>query len=382
MAGFSFELSEEQRILQEGARKFARNEILPRAAEFDENSEFPQQLISQAHALGFLNLMILEANHGSGLPSLESCIVIEELAYACAGVTTSLVVNDLALLPILIAGTDAQKRAFVSPIAKNGALASFCLTEPGAGSDVAGMSSRLEKVDGGYRLTGNKQWITNGGYASQYTVFATLDPSLKHKGITCVVVPADAEGVSHGPHENKLGQRCSNTTTVSFENVFVPEENRIAAEGEGFLVAMKTLDTSRPMTAAIAVGISQRALDESIAYATERKQFGQPIAGFQAIQFMLADAATEVIASRHLTLYSAWLTDQGKKSSTESSMAKRFSADSAMKIATDAVQIFGGYGYTKEYPVEKLMRDAKLLQIYEGTSQIQRVVIARELLET
>ena len=381
MPGPSFELSEEQRIIQDSARKFSRNEIIPQAPSFDESGEFPNELIKKANSLGFQNLLVPDTLGGAGLSNIETCVVIEELAYGCAGVSTSLVVNDLALLPILIGGNDQQKSQFVEPIVTQGKLASFCLSEPGAGSDVAGMSSRVQPVDGGYCLTGNKQWITNGGYASQYTVFATIDASKKHKGICCLVVPADSEGVSHGPHENKLGQRCSNTTTVSFDNVFVPESARIGSEGGGFVIAMKTLDASRPMTAAIALGVSSRALGEALAYAKERKQFGRAIADFQAVQFMLADAATELQAARHLTHHSAWLADVGKKNSLESSMAKRFSADVAMKITTDAVQIFGGYGYTKDYPVEKLMRDAKLLQIYEGTSQIQRIVIARELLE-
>ena len=243
------------------------------------------------------------------------------------------------------------------------------------------MRTRITKVDGGYELSGSKQWITNGGVASQFTVFATLDPALKHKGICCLVVPADADGITLGHHENKMGQRCSNTVSVVFDKVFVPELNMIGAEGEGFVVAMRTLDATRPMTATIAVGIARRALEEATKYALDRKQFSQAIASFQSIQNMIADAATEIDAARLLTLRSARLLDEGKPSSLESSMAKRFSADSAMKITTDAVQIFGGYGYTKEYPVEKLMRDAKLMQIYEGTSQIQRLVIARELFD-
>lgn len=374
-------LSEEQVLLQDSVRKFVRAELIPAAGELDEQSRFPKELLEKAHSLGFLNLTIPEQLGGTGLSYLDCCLVIEELAYGCAGFTTSAVVNDLALIPIMLGGTEEQQERLLKPIAEQGLLQSFCLTEPGAGSDAAGMRSKLDKTEGGYRLTGTKQWITNGGYASQYTVFATLDPSLKHKGVCCVVVPAGGEGVSTGPHENKMGQRCSNTTTVQFDDVFVPQENRIGPEGEGFALAMKTLDASRPMTAILAVGIARRALDESLAYALERRQFGQPIAQFQSVQHLLADAATEIDAARLLTLRSAALLDLGKRSTLESSMAKRFSADIAMKVATDAVQIFGGYGYTKEYPVEKLMRDAKLMQIYEGTSQIQRLVIARELIE-
>ncbi len=382
MSGISFSLNEDQLLLQESVRKFVRAEIIPQAAKFDLSGEFPEAIIKKAHSLGCLNFTISTEFGGSGLSNLDSCLAIEELAYGCSGVTTSCVVNDLALIPVTISGTAEQKAQFITPITAQGLLASFCLSEPGAGSDVAGMSSRLTRTDGGYRLSGSKQWITNGGVAHQYTVFATLDPALKHKGICCVVVPASAQGVSHGHHENKMGQRCSNTTTVSFDNVFVAESALVGKEGEGFLLAMKTLDISRPMTAIIAVGIARRALDEALRYATQRKQFGKPIGEFQSVQSMLADAATEVDAARFLTYRSAWLGDQGKKNTLESSMAKRFAADTAMKVSTDAVQIFGGYGYTKDYPVEKLMRDAKLLQIYEGTSQIQRMVIARELLST
>lgn len=375
-----FALSEEQKLLQESARKFAKAEIIPHAARLDESAEFPEEIIAKAHALGLLNLSIPTEYGGSGLSNLDTAVVIEELAYGCSGVTTSMVVNDLALLPIVLAGSEQQKKNFIASHTAKPRHFSFCLSEPNAGSDVAGMRTRLRKVDGGYALSGEKQWITNAGHAAQFSVFATLDPSLGHKGICCVVVDASAEGIRVGTHENKMGQRCSNTASVVFEDVFVPEANRIGAEGEGFKIAMQTLDASRPMTAIIAVGIARRAFEEALNYATQRKQFSQAIASFQSVQNMLADAATEIDASRLLTLRSAALLDAGLPSSLESSMAKRFSADAAMKICTDAVQIFGGYGYTKDYPVEKLMRDAKLMQIYEGTSQIQRLVIARELL--
>jgi acyl-CoA dehydrogenase len=292
-----------------------------------------------------------------------------------------MVANDLALTPLRIGATEEQKARFIEPIAASGQLASFCLTEPGAGSDAAGLQTTVE--DGGdcWIINGSKQWITNAGYATQFTVFASIDRTKKHKGICCLVVPRSTSGVSVGHHENKMGQRCSDTCRVTFDNVRVPKDHMIGAPGEGFKIAMQTLDASRPMTAAIAVGIGRAALEHALAYSKERKQFGAAISSFQGIQFMLADMATAVDASRLLTWRSAWLLDEGKSASVESSMAKRFAADTAMSVATDAVQIFGGYGYTKEYPVEKLMRDAKLLQIYEGTSQIQRVVIARELLK-
>lgn len=381
MFSTQFELTEEQRILQESARAFAEKEIFSVAPTFDRSGEFPKELMNKAYELGFVNLCLPQELGGSGLSNIDCCLVVEELSWGCAGVTTSCVANDLALIPIQIGGTESQKQRFIGNIIAARRFASFCLSEPGAGSDVAGMSTKLEKVEGGFQLSGNKQWITNGGVASQYTVFATLDRTLKHKGICCVVVPADAPGVSHGNHEDKLGQRCSNTTTVSFEKVFVPQDALIGAEGEGFKIAMQTLDRTRPFTAIIAVGIARRAFECAARYSKERKQFSQPISEFQGIQFLLADAITEIEAARLLTIRCAYLADCNKPNTLESSMAKRFAADMAMKVTTDAVQVYGGYGYTKDYPVEKLMRDAKLMQIYEGTSQIQRIVIAREVLK-
>ena len=374
------QLTEEQLTLQREVRKFVENEIAPVAQQYDQSAEFPREIIGQAHKLGFLNLVAPGEYGGSGLSHFEAGLVLEEIAAGCGGFATSMVVNDLSLLPLALFGSDEQKERLIRPITEQGKLAAFCLSEPGAGSDVAGMSTSLVAKGDHYVLNGNKQWITNGGVADQYTVFGTVDREKRHKGICCLVVAADSEGISTGPHENKLGQRCSNTTTVTFDNVKVPKENLIGVEGQGFPIAMQSLDYSRPMTAIIAVGIARRALEHAIAYAKERKQFGSAISSFQGLQFMLADMATEVDAARLLTRRASLLLDRGKRASLESSMAKRFAADMAMRVTTDAVQIFGGYGYTKDYPVEKLMRDAKLLQIYEGTSQIQRVVIARELL--
>lgn len=380
MTTSDFDLTEEQQALREAVRIFAREQIRPVAGHFDETSEFPVELVKQAAGLGFMNLTIPDDLGGSGLGLFEACLVIEELAQGCGGLATSLVANDLALTPIMLGGTKEQHQKFVKPIVEQGKLVSFCLSEPGAGSDAAGISTNVVKAGNEYVINGAKQWITNGGYASQYTVFATMDKALGHKGICCLVVPADASGITKGKHENKMGQRCSNTVPLTFDNVRVPAENLIGGEGEGFKIAMKTLDWSRPMTAVLAVGMAQAALEHSIAYAKERKQFSKAIATFQGIQFMLADMATNVEAARLLSWKSAKLLDQGIPASLESSMAKRFAADIAMQVCTDAVQIHGGYGYTKEYPVEKLMRDAKLMQIYEGTSQIQRIVIARHLL--
>ena len=376
-----FGITEEQESLREIAGRFAADKIRPEAAELDEKAKFPADLIREGHSLGLINLTLPTEYGGSGLSIFDACLVIEEIAWGCSGFATSMVANDLALTPIKIGGTHEQKLKFIKPLVESAGLASFCLTEPGAGSDAAGLQTTVE--DGGdvWVINGAKQWITNAGYASQFTVFATADKSKKHKGICCIVVPKSTPGVAVGQHENKMGQRCSDTCRVTFDNVRVPKDHMIGAVGEGFKIAMQTLDASRPMTAAIAVGIGRAACEHAIGYAKERKQFGSPIASFQGIQFMLADMATGVDSGRLLTWRSAWLLDQGRSASIESSMAKRVSADTAMSVATDAVQIFGGYGYTKEYPVEKLMRDAKLLQIYEGTSQIQRIVIARELLK-
>jgi len=376
-----FGITEEQESLREIAGRFAADKIRPVAAELDEKAKFAADLIREGHSLGLINLTLPTEYGGSGLSIFDACLVIEEIAWGCSGFATSMVANDLALTPIKIGGTHEQKQKFIKPLAESAGLASFCLTEPGAGSDAAGLQTTVE--DGGdvWIINGAKQWITNAGYASQFTVFATADKAKKHKGICCIVVPKSTPGVAVGPHENKMGQRCSDTCRVTFDNVRVPKDHMIGAVGEGFKIAMQTLDASRPMTAAIAVGIGRAACEHAIGYAKERKQFGSPIANFQGIQFMLADMATGVDSGRLLTWRSAWLLDQGRSASIESSMAKRVSADTAMSVATDAVQIFGGYGYTKEYPVEKLMRDAKLLQIYEGTSQIQRIVIARELLK-
>lgn len=374
-------LTEEQQALVLEARKFSQNEIVPVAHKFDESSDFPKDILLKAHSLGLYNLVQSAEFGGTGLSYFDACLVIEELAAGCAGFATSIVANDLALLPIHLCASAEQKSRFIKPICEKGLFASFCLSEPGAGSDAGGITTQINREGDEYVINGNKQWITNGGYASQFTLFGTMDRTKRHKAISCLVVPGDTPGIRRGTHENKLGQRCSNTVALTFENVRVPAANRIGEEGQGFSVAMKTLDASRPMTAILAVGIARAAFEYARQYAKERKQFGNAIGTFQSIQNMLADMATNIEAGRLLTLQAAEMMDNGKKASLESSMAKRFAADMAMEATIDAVQIFGGNGYTKDYPVEKLMRDAKLMQIYEGTSQIQRLVIARELLE-
>jgi len=376
-----FQLSPEQLALQETARRFAHDEIAPVASDYDASAEFPRQLIEKAWELGLINTVVPEAFGGLGLSSVDACLITEEVAWGCGGIATSIMCNDLALTPIVDAGSEAQKEEWLSPCTESLRLAAFCLSEANAGSDVAGLQMQARKEGEEYILDGTKAWITNGGEADFFTLFATLDREQRHKGICAFVMSADTPGIEAGKKEDKMGQRASDTRGIHFDGARIPASQRLGAEGEGFKIAMRTLDHSRPPIAASATGIGQRALDESVGYARERKAFGSPIGGFQGIQFMLADMAKEVEAARLLTLHSAWLVDQGSPAAKNSSIAKCFATDMAMRVTTEAVQIFGGNGYTKEYPVEKLMRDAKLMQIFEGTNQIQRVVIARELLK-
>jgi acyl-CoA dehydrogenase len=373
-------LTEEQQALIQTARDFTRKEIIPVAGAYDESGEFPRDILARAWETGLMNVEVPEEYGGLGLGCLDHCLVLEEVAYGCLGFNTSLAGNMLASMPLLIAGTDAQKKKYLGGLLDAPIYAAYCCSEPDAGSDVAGLSTKVEKRGDKYVLNGQKRWITNGGVASWYTVFATFDRGLRHKGIACFVVDADAPGVKAGRKEDKMGQRSSNTTDVIFEDVELPADALIGREDQGFKIAMMTFDRSRPWIAAGAAGVIRRALEEARDYALERKTFGVPIAQHQAIQFMLADMAIAYESTRLLCHKAAWSVDNGDLNSIVSSYAKAHGADMAMKVTTDAVQIFGGYGYTKEYPVEKLMRDAKLLQIYEGTSQIQRVVIARNLL--
>jgi acyl-CoA dehydrogenase len=375
-----FTPSEEQRALQETAARFAREVIAPVAKEYDRTAEFPREVIRQGFELGLMNCHLPAELGGPGLTHLDGALVAEELAHGCAGIATSMIVNDLGLLPILLAGTDEQKERLVRPCAERLKFVSFCLTEPGAGSDVAGLSTTAVRDGDDYVLNGAKMWISNGGVAEQFTVFATVDKKLKHGGIGCFVVEGVPKGLTVGRHEDKLGQRASNTVALTFDDVRVPARNRIGEEGQGFRIAMQTLDNSRPLTAMLAIGNARAAMEHAIAYARERKQFGRPIADFQAIQFLIADMATDLHAARLLAYEAAAQLDAGIRNTLVSSHAKRFAADIGMRVCTDAVQVFGGYGYSREYPVEKNFRDAKLIQIYEGTSQIQRLVIARELL--
>ena len=376
-----FRLSDEQLALQATARRFAEQEIKPIAAAHDQSGEMPMGVMRKAWELG-LSCTSLPAEYGGvGLSALDSALVVEQLAWGCAGMTTSIMANDLGLTPILVAGSEEQKRAWLGRIASSFQMVAFCLSEPNAGSDVAGLQLQARRDGDSYLLTGTKCWITNGGVADIFTVFATTGRSARHDGIVAFVMDAKTPGVTVGKKEDKMGQRASDTRVIHFDGARVPASQLLGAEGEGFKTAMLTLDRTRPSIGALANGITSRALDESVAYAKERKAFGAPIASFQAVQFLLADMAKDLEASRLLTHQSAWMLDQGQRASKFSSIAKCFATDAAMRASTDAVQVFGGNGYTKEYPVEKLMRDAKLMQIYEGTNQIQRMVIARELLK-
>ncbi len=381
-----FDLTEEQQRFKELAHEFAEKEMRPVAPHYDETEEFPWPVLKKAHELGLTTYGFPEEYGGASVTSLvTACIIAEELFWGCAGMATSIGASGLYAMPILLGGTDEQKKKYIGILSQTKAngmpnLGSFCLTEPEAGSDAASLKTNVKKVKGGYVLNGTKQFITNGGVADVYVVFATHDASLGADGIDCFVVERGWKGVKPGKKEKKMGIRASDTSQVYFEEVFVPEENRVGAEGDGFLIAMNTLDRTRPIIAASAVGIARAAFEAALAYSQERKQFGRAIAKFQAISFMLAEMATKIQAARLLCWQSAWLVDQDQPNMLESSMAKAFAPDVAMQVTTDAVQIFGGYGYTQDYPVEKFMRDAKIMQIFEGTTQIQNLVISRSLI--
>ena len=377
----SFALSEEQQMLEAMTREFVANEVIPAAEHHDRDGLYPTEIAAKAFELGLMNITIADAYGGGDLGHMEEAIITEELAYGCAGMAISMTVNNLSSVPIQIGGSDEQKKKWLGMLTEEHCTASYCLSEPDAGSDAAGLRTTAVLQGDHYVINGTKAWVSGGAHSRFFTLFATTDPGSGYEGITCFVIPADAEGIEIGKKEDMMGQRASNTVFINFQDVKVPVENRIGDEGKGFQIAMKTFDRTRPGVAAAAVGIGRRALEESVRYAQERKAFGKPIARQQAIQFMLADMARDVEAARLLTYQSAWMIDQGTRNTKQCSMAKCFAGDMAMRVSTDAVQVFGGYGYSKEYPVEKLMRDAKVMQIYEGTNQIQRIIIARHLLE-
>jgi acyl-CoA dehydrogenase len=377
--GISFALSDEQKALRQLAHEFAEKEIRPKAAEYDEHSTHPADVMAKAHEVGLMNAHVPTEYGGAELSGFDGMLIGEELSWGCAGMAVSIVANTLGVAPLLIAGTEEQKQRLLPPLVEEPILCSFALTEPNAGSDVSGIQTTAFRHGDEYVLNGSKMFITNAGHAAWLVVFASTDKSKGHRGLTAFIVPTDLDGVVVERHLDKMGQRATDTSAIALQDVRVPVENRLGPEGDGFKIAMRTLDFTRPGTAAGAVGVAQAAYEYSVRYAKERVQFGQPIAMYQGVNFLIADMATEIEAARLLVWQAAWLNDQGRRATLQSSYAKRFAADTAMKVTTDAVQIFGGYGYIKEYPVEKLMRDAKLFQIYEGTSQIQRLVIAREI---
>ncbi len=376
----SFSLTEEQQALRELARQFAENEIAPLAAEYDREARHPLPIIEKAHGLGFMNMTVPESYGGGGLGMIETCLVTEELAAACAGIGTAIMANTLALTPLLIAASTEQMERFVGPFCAEPNLAALCMTEPQAGSDVGAVTTVARRDGDRYVLNGTKTLIDNGGVAQLYSVFASTDLDQGVRGIAAFVVPANLSGVSTGKQEDKMGQRAINTSEVIFEDVAVPVENRLGEEGEGFQIFLDTLNRNKPWIAAASVGVARAALEAATKYAQEREQFGRPIASFQAIQFKLANMAIKIEGARLLTWQAAWLVDQELRHAHQSAIAKCYASDIAMEVTTDAVQVFGGYGYVKEYPVEKYMRDAKAFQIYTGTNEIQRYLIAQDLL--
>ena len=377
MIGFA--LSNEQQSIIDTAREFARKEMMPQAAHFDQTMEYPWDIIKKAHANGFLNLGLKEEHGGLGVGSLVQAMVVEELAYGCSAMATAITANDLALGPILVAANKEQIEEFVTPMLEDPKMAAYCVSEPGAGSDVAGIRTTCKKDGDGYIVNGEKMWITNGKVASWYFLLATLDTSLGHKGMCGFVIPSNLPGITVGKKEVNMGQRCSDTRGISFKDVKIPKKYLLGKEGEGFKYAMKAFDHSRPFVAAMGVGIAQCAMDHAVKYALERKTFGKTISEHQAVAFMIADMGTEIEASRLLYQKAGWMADQGLKNTKWCSMAKCLGGDTAVKVAQDAVQILGGYGFNCEYPVEKLYRDSKICQIYEGTQQIQRMIISRAI---
>ncbi|MFQ6038389.1 MAG: acyl-CoA dehydrogenase family protein [Candidatus Aminicenantales bacterium] len=375
-----FSLTDEQKALQEMSREFAEKEMKPNAARYDRGEEFPEDVMRKAFEVGFLTCVIPKEYGGEGLSNLDIVIISEELAAGCAGMYTTMMVNALAYTPIILFGTDEQKRKHLTPQTKTMSFASFCLTEREAGSDAGALKTKAIRKGDTYVIDGSKCFISNGGIASLYVVFALTSPDKGARGISAFIVPRETPGIHVGKVEDKMGHRASNTVELTFEDVVVPAENLLGREGLGFLIAMKTLDHTRAPVGAAGVGVARAALEYAVEYAKTRIQFGKPIALFQNTAFKIAQMATEIDAARQLVWRAAWLVDQGKPCGKESAMAKMFGSDVAMKVTTEALQILGGYGYMKDYPMEKLMRDAKLLQIYEGTNEIQRLVISREVI--
>jgi acyl-CoA dehydrogenase len=372
-----FQLTPEQQALRDRARAFAEREILPVAAKYDREEAHPHEVILRARAEGLTELSIPREYGGPGLGALDVAIVSEQFAWACPGMATALGLNGLAAEPIIIAGTEEQKRRWL-PRLTQGEYASYAITEPDAGSDVASMTTRAERRGDHYVINGVKRWIGNAPHANFMVVFAKTDPSAGHRGISAFIVERDTPGIEVRKL-HKFGQRAVQNGEITFTDVVVPAENRLGNEGDGFLIAMKVFDRTRPMVAAFGVGVIQRCLDESLRYALQRRTMGQPIIQHQAVGHKIAEMQIRLNAARWLTYHAAWLADQGQRNTLEAALAKAFAADSAMWAATEAMQIFGGNSYSIDYPIEKIFRDTKLLQIYEGTSEIQRNIIVREL---
>lgn len=377
-----YDLSEDQRRLCDLAEKFAREEIIPKAAEYDRKGEYPTEIFKKAWELGLVTSAVPVKYGGLGLGNLDGCLIQERLAYGCSGISSTISSSKLGMAPIMLFGNDDQKKEYCGRFTAEPTAAAYCVTEPGTGSDVAGIKTKaIKNADGDFEISGNKMWITNAGVAKWFFVLARTNPNSKAKpseSFTGFIVDADTPGITIGRKEMNMGQRASDTRGITFENVRVPKKNVLLGEGAGFKIAMGAFDLTRPPVAAAATGLAQRALDEATQYSLQRKTFGIPIAGHQAVQFMLADMAIGVETARMAYQRAAWEFDQGRRNSYWASIAKAWAGDVANKCATDAVQVFGGAGFNSEYPVEKLMRDAKIFQIYEGTAQIQRIVIARQ----
>ncbi len=375
-----FTLSEEQVALKEETHKFAEREMRPKALEYDEKNEFPLDIMRKAFEVGYLTSGIPEAYGGIGFSVMDNAVVCEELAWGCAGMYTSIMANTLATTPIVLFGSDEQKKKFLTPLTGEMSFACFALTEKEAGSDNSAIQTVAKRHGDEYILNGSKTFITNAAYSQVGVIFASTDRDRGARGLSAFIVPMDTPGVTIGKHENKMGHRASNTAEIYFDDVRIPASNLLKREGMGFIIALKTLDYARPAVGAGGIGVARAAYEEALRYAQNRVQFGKPISSFQHIAFKLAEMATDIDAARLMVYRSAWMLDQGLKASKESAMAKVMATDVAMRVTVDAVQIFGGYGYMKEYPVEKMMRDAKLLQIYEGTNEIQKHVISLEIL--
>jgi acyl-CoA dehydrogenase len=375
-----FSLTEEQQAIKEMCKEFAEKEMKPNAAKYDKGDEFSEDVMKKAFEAGFLTCTIPEEYGGGGVDDLSTVIMSEELAAGCAGMYTTMMVNALAYTPILLFGSHEQKKKYLTPQTEQMSFSSFCLTEREAGSDASAQKTTAKKVGSEYIINGSKCFISNGGLASLYVVFANSNPDRGTRGLSAFIIPRETPGITIGKEEDKLGHRASNTVELYFEDVKIPAENLLAKEGIGFIIAMKTLEKTRAPVGAAGVGVARAAMEYAIEYTKTRSQFGKPIALFQNTAFKIAQMAIEINAARHLVWHAAWLLDQGLPSGKESAMAKTFGSDVAMRVTTEALQLFGGYGYMKDYPIEKLMRDAKLLQIYEGTNEIQRLIISRDVI--